>query len=212
MQSNFAASVMGMCGSGWVWLVTDGKLRLAVLPTFAAGTLLVRSKNMMNIDAEHPIYARTNQLDAGPQSGSMANFARQTTTTPTSGSPQSHLDHGMSSTISPTSGIRISPSLSHTSDPTSQKRSMTAGIYPGQVDTVQDDSGTQGATRESFSQLGGKLYPLFCISVHEHAWMSAGYGVWGKGEYVKRFWNALDWNKVSNADERFHENRPTTTV
>ena len=25
--------------------------------------------------------------------------------------------------------------------------------------------------------LGQTLYPLFCVSVHEHAWMAAGYGL-----------------------------------
>jgi len=28
--------------------------------------------------------------------------------------------------------------------------------------------------------------------------MSAGYGVWGKEEYLKRFWTVLDWMKVSH--------------
>jgi Fe-Mn family superoxide dismutase len=45
--------------------------------------------------------------------------------------------------------------------------------------------------------LGETLYPLFCISVHEHAWMSAGYGVWGKEEWLKTFWTVVDWGKVS---------------
>ena len=27
--------------------------------------------------------------------------------------------------------------------------------------------------------LGRMLYPLSCVSVHEHAWMVLGYGVWG---------------------------------
>jgi Fe-Mn family superoxide dismutase len=35
--------------------------------------------------------------------------------------------------------------------------------------------------------------------VHEHAWLSAGYGIWGKEEYLKRFWTVLDWKKVSDA-------------
>ena len=40
------------------------------------------------------------------------------------------------------------------------------------------------------------LFPLFCVSVHERAWISAGYGVWGKEEYMKRFWSVVDWNKA----------------
>lgn len=51
---------------------------------------------------------------------------------------------------------------------------------------------------------GDDLTPLFCISVHEHAWMP-DYGVWGKEEYLKRFWTVLDWGKVSNLYERWRQ-------
>jgi Fe-Mn family superoxide dismutase len=47
--------------------------------------------------------------------------------------------------------------------------------------------------------LGETLFPLFCISVHECAWITAGYGVWGKEEWLKHFWTVLDWSKVSQA-------------
>ncbi|KAF5370159.1 hypothetical protein D9758_001422 [Tetrapyrgos nigripes] len=41
------------------------------------------------------------------------------------------------------------------------------------------------------------LYPLFCLSVHEHAWTSVGYGVWGKEAWIKEFWSVVDWERVS---------------
>ncbi|KAJ3892604.1 Manganese/iron superoxide dismutase [Lentinula edodes] len=50
---------------------------------------------------------------------------------------------------------------------------------------------------------GDTLYPLFCLSVHEHAWLSAGYGVWGKERWVRGFWDVVDWGKVSRAYEYF---------
>ena len=53
-----------------------------------------------------------------------------------------------------------------------------------------------------FNSIGSTLYPLFCVSVHEHAWMSAGYGIWGKEEYLKRFWTVLDWKNVSESSHR----------
>lgn len=43
--------------------------------------------------------------------------------------------------------------------------------------------------------VGQNLIPLLCISVHEHAWIT-DYGVWGKEEYLKRFWGAVNWEKV----------------
>ncbi|KIK65669.1 hypothetical protein GYMLUDRAFT_94294 [Collybiopsis luxurians FD-317 M1] len=54
-------------------------------------------------------------------------------------------------------------------------------------------------SRTDVLTMGETLYPLFCVSVHEHAWMSAGYGVWGKEEWLKKFWTVLDWEKVSKA-------------
>ena len=33
------------------------------------------------------------------------------------------------------------------------------------------------------------LYPLFCVSMHELAWMAVGYGVWGmETYYLEGFW------------------------
>jgi len=39
--------------------------------------------------------------------------------------------------------------------------------------------------------------------VHERSWMAAGYGVWGKEEWLKQFWTVLDWAKVSEAYAKF---------
>jgi hypothetical protein len=44
LKSNFSAAALGMSSSGWIWFVTDTNGRTAVLPTFGAGTLLVRSR------------------------------------------------------------------------------------------------------------------------------------------------------------------------
>ncbi|KAF9008851.1 hypothetical protein BDQ17DRAFT_1539258 [Cyathus striatus] len=49
-----------------------------------------------------------------------------------------------------------------------------------------------------FLQSGETLFPLFCVPVYEHAWMSAGYGIFGKEEWMKHFWSVLDWEKVSS--------------
>jgi superoxide dismutase, Fe-Mn family len=51
--------------------------------------------------------------------------------------------------------------------------------------------------------IGRTLFPLFCVSVHEHAWMAAGYGVWGKETYLERFWTCLDWEGVRDAYARY---------
>lgn len=47
MKSSFAANALGMISSGWVWLVMDGHLRIGIVPTFGAGTLIIRSRTHM---------------------------------------------------------------------------------------------------------------------------------------------------------------------
>ncbi|SAM86459.1 related to Superoxide dismutase [Ustilago bromivora] len=48
-------------------------------------------------------------------------------------------------------------------------------------------------------KVGKELYPLLNISVHEHAWLN-DYGIMGKEEYLTRFWNCVNWDKV---EQRF---------
>ena len=52
---------------------------------------------------------------------------------------------------------------------------------------------------DRLQNVGDVIYPLFCLPVYEHAWMSAGFGVWGKEDWLKEFWTVLDWGKVSMA-------------
>ena len=75
-----------------------------------------------------------------------------------------------------------------------------------QPTSIHDQPEVQGpVSKTDLMNTEQVLYPLFCISVHEHAWVSAGYGVWGKEEWLKRFWTVLDWDKVSKSyDEVVH--------
>ncbi|KIM33454.1 hypothetical protein M408DRAFT_19745 [Serendipita vermifera MAFF 305830] len=60
---------------------------------------------------------------------------------------------------------------------------------------------------------GDDLSPLMCISVHEHMWMAGGYGIWGKEEYLRRFWNVVNWGKVSRVLDLWTPNAvPRATV
>jgi len=43
------------------------------------------------------------------------------------------------------------------------------------------------------------IFPLFCLPVYEHAWMSAGFGIWGREAWLKEFWSVLDWKKVNES-------------
>ncbi|PWY98392.1 manganese and iron superoxide dismutase [Testicularia cyperi] len=56
-------------------------------------------------------------------------------------------------------------------------------------------------------KVGKDLYPLLNISVHEHAWLN-DYGIMGKEEYLTRFWNCVNWDKV---EERFETYCPQSS-
>lgn len=111
----------------------------------------------------------------------------------------------------PTSKTQQSKSSNSTSNPKTQRQrsfhtsaraenvfggGRPVGLYGRDMD---GDALDLDAPTADFEKIGTQLYPLFCLSVHEHAWLSAGYGIWGKEEYLKRFWTVLDWGKVSNA-------------
>jgi hypothetical protein len=60
-----------------------------------------------------------------------------------------------------------------------------------------DSVGMYGSSEApaTLDALGHTLYALFCVSVHENAWMAVGYSVWG----MERFWTCLDWAAVWEA-------------
>jgi len=188
-----SATAMGMSSSGWVWLVEDVNSEFAALPTFGAGTILVtdRAQNGGNI-----FYGVNN---------------RPAPTSPLSGSPLAGSPLGPTRT-SPTSGAAFSqppvrPPLTRSFHGTipaqvvNPYKPTTGGAYgsfSGAINPQTTDAGQQRRT-DGRERVGEQLTPLFCISVHEHVWMSAGLGVWGKEEYLRRFWTALDWARVLRA-------------
>ncbi|KAG1739816.1 Manganese/iron superoxide dismutase [Suillus paluster] len=59
-----------------------------------------------------------------------------------------------------------------------------------------------GPSTRSLRYLGERIYPLFCVSIHEHCWL-LDHGVWGKEKYMKELWSVLNWNKVSERYSTF---------
>ncbi|KAJ1018549.1 hypothetical protein NDA16_004831 [Ustilago loliicola] len=85
----------------------------------------------------------------------------------------------------------------------------------GSADAAKNNSATspERPSRPADSLFGGlgisdkvgkELYPLLNISVHEHAWLN-DYGIMGKEEYLTRFWNCVNWDKI---EERFESYCP----
>ena len=180
---------MGMSGSGWVWVAVDGRATMGVIPTFGAGTLLVRSRGKV-LPSNEPVlgesYLSPENPVAPPQEPTPPPSTQSAPNTPQPAA---------------TRGFHTSARAGNIYG------RKAAGLYSRDIDTDVFEGDIPMA---DFNKLGTQLYPLFCLSVHEHAWLG-GYGIWGKEEYLKRFWNVLDWKKVSDAFELFAPRRTGNT-
>lgn len=180
--NNFSSAARGMSGSGYIWLITDSVGNLAIQPTFAAGTLLVRSRAC----TEDPAGQYEVLHEGRPRE---------------SPSPQStHLNSGLGSTpTSPTSGMSQGPAPLHPSAPV-RTLHMSHRVHQDGTRSIFDKEqpfeDSCAPNTKSVRLLGEKIYPLFCVSIHEHCWL-LDHGVWGKEKYMKELWNVLDWNKVN---------------
>lgn len=179
LKSTFSAVAMGMFGSGWVWLVCDKAGSLAVVPTFGTGTLLINSRERVQKKLQPEFVIGEDVASNSPR----------TTTIPGA------------SASSPASGVSRAPPPSH--PPQTREFSVSAAARNGamnyQAASMLDRGRPNSYMPPQPSDLahGEMLYPLLCLSVHEHAWVSAGYGVWGKEEYLRRFWSVVNWKQAS---------------
>ena len=194
LRSLFSAAVNGMAGSGYVWFVTDAKRNLAFVPTFAAGTLLIRS----GAGTVEPITAPV----LGEQDPST-----QPVQSPAGSTRVSSLESG--TTSSPFSGTsHVPPQL----DPSSPTRTFHTSVlsrddYRTRARSLYDPTAPSPSPlgpqdSRDLTTLGEYIYPLFCISVHEHCWL-LDHGIWGKEKYLKEFWTVVDWNQVIKRFETF---------
>ncbi|KAF8609274.1 hypothetical protein BDV93DRAFT_484731 [Ceratobasidium sp. AG-I] len=173
LKSTISAAALGMSSSGWVWCVQDANGSIGVVPTFGPGTVLVRNRIHSSPNFTPVVGER---LDPRPPS-------------PTS--PKRAL-----STASPASGASTNRAPVQSLSP--QIRTVVT-----QAPAYNTGDVLSGSRIGDFTKAGNILSPLFCISVNEHAWISSGYGVWGKEEYLKQFWSVLDWEKVSRNSEHW---------
>lgn len=168
---------MGMSSSGWIWVAVDNRATMGVIPTFGAGTLLVKSRRRV-LRTDDTVLGEPYPTTAeGPNS-------HQSTPPGTKSGPKAP---------QPTRSFHTSARAENI-----YGNEKPVGLYGRDMDGEAFDGEVPTA---DFDKIGTQLYPLFCLSVHEHAWLTAGYGIWGKEEYLKRFWTVLDWEKVSNAFE-----------
>lgn len=176
-----------MFSSGWVWFVTDTNGELGVLPTFGPSTLLIRSRENMNY-ANGRVLGEDDVEDQTPPSSLRTPSSSPFSKTPPPSLMPSSL--GLSSTR-PTSPP-LNRSIHSILDTTAS--SIFDPLSPAEA------AGPNTST-DRLESVGSVIYPLFCVPVYEHAWISAGFGVWGKEDWLKEFWTVLDWEKVSKAYE-----------
>lgn len=170
LKSSFSATALGMFSNGWVWFVTDTGGELGILPTFGPSTLLIRSRANMN-------YINGVLGDVDVESASSL--------------PRAPPPSPFSKTPPPSNMMPPSPEIDGADSlPISQlQHSLHAS----------SDVSENADAADRHQSVGDVIYPLFCLPVYEHAWMSAGFGVWGKEDWLKEFWTVLDWGKVSIA-------------
>ncbi|KAG6833868.1 hypothetical protein H0H87_011802 [Tephrocybe sp. NHM501043] len=217
-KSAFSSAVTGLFTSGYVWFVTDRNGNTGIIPTLGPGTLLIRSRSymghskspvlgpdLMQYDSSVP-YTHT-AWDAetmGATEEEMLEEVRplRPPTMPTSPPPPGV---NPTSPVSGVSGGKLQPQLPNALGPKFLSTSTVLSDYNRKTDNLYNKviEGKPPAQdprpKVASMNLGEVLYPLFCISVHEHAWMSAGYGVWGKEEWLRQFWSVLNWKKVSES-------------
>ncbi|PPQ68773.1 hypothetical protein CVT24_007715 [Panaeolus cyanescens] len=198
LKSTFSAAALGMFSNGWVWLVTDTKGNLGVLPTFGPSTLIIRSRTNMNYN-KGAIYRedRTVVSEDGSQPSTSASTSSFSKSSPAGTSPSL-----------PTSGVTPQNPFPSPADPHARQIhvSKPASFDFGPPASIFDNKppnpdAEQAVTIPSMLNAGETIFPLFTVPVYEHAWMSAGYGVWGKEPWLREFWSVLDWQKVSKAYE-----------
>jgi len=204
---------MGMFSSGWVWFVTDTLGNTAVVPTFGTGSLLVRAQSYIAHTEGQSLkdimfFGRGNDMPLEQKPATEQEKQESVNDLDLEDHPLAFRAPG-TTPASPASGVAgrlsgqsVKPRFMHTSS-VNRVEDFSAPTSPYD-EAMEDDEPLEPQTLypahgPDANKLGQVLLPLFCVSVHEHAWLSAGYGVWGKEEYLKRFWNVVDWEKVSKS-------------
>ena len=160
---------------------------------------------LYDVDAdEPPLYPE--EMDLEDKGTEMSPAQSPTAQTPPPGvGPQSPVS-GVRGTSTPSSPSKLLPRFLHGST-TMRSPQDFESMMPNSIYVSDPNPRTATMTKVEMMYLGEVLYPLFCVSVHEHAWMSAGYGVWGKEEWLKKFWTVLDWEKVSRSYKAIYDRR-----
>lgn len=87
--------------------------------------------------------------------------------------------------------------ISSKKQPNNNKKSFPRAATSDLLDNVMRPADVSAQLR-SRGQIGQNLHPLLALSVHPHCYLE-DYGVWGREEYVRNWWSAVDWRKVEES-------------
>jgi len=214
LKTYVTAAAMGMLSSsGFVWLVTDALGHLGVVATYGAGTLLVSERRQtlspdgntelggVYVPAQDPAPTPAPSLTSTPTPTPTPNTTQPTSPASGLATPplRTNPPHGARAISTTTLAYGPRDGVSRPANLWSDGPYAGTGTGVGVGSANGGVLGTLDGSSSDLDTLGRTLYPLFCVSVHEHAWMAAGYGVWGKEKYLERFWTCLDWAAVRDA-------------
>ncbi|KAE9404511.1 hypothetical protein BT96DRAFT_989328 [Gymnopus androsaceus JB14] len=204
LKSAFSAAAMGLFTNGWVWFITDVNRNTTIVPTLGPGSLLMQSQSYIAHAKNLELGFNLAEANALPHSTPTSRPSPPGTTPSSPTSSQS--------TQSPSSQVPPHTHSFHSTLTAAFDEDNKVTMYSRLPASITKDP--QWSTRPRSTMhgdvlmMGETLYPLFCISVNEHAWMSAGYSVWGKEEWLKKFWSVLDWEKVSKVYDHYRVKAP----
>jgi Fe-Mn family superoxide dismutase len=227
LKSTFSSAALGLATSGWIWFVTDKSGNTGIIPTFGPGTLVIRSRSHMAhnqglllgedlaqwgrgdpvLKEQNSPSPSSSQCPTPPTTPRPA--PAPTSTSPPPGVPPSSPASGVSGPSTPDKPSHLFPRFFHSTPRSSFLLNQTPSSVWDEALEAMDIP--MPRTKVDMMNIGETLYPLFCLSVHEHCWMSAGYGVWGKEDWLKQFWTVLDWDKVSQAYHAVYPEKPSNS-
>lgn len=190
LVSHMSAHVAGLhpASGAYVWLVTDPSGNLGVVGTYAGGTVLVKERHQMG----HGAYAGRDLRVLGErvevEGGEGAAPA-----TASAGESSS------SGAAEPSAWEAVSSPAARSNNKGASSSAATllseGALSPSSILSA-------GLSAHHGARVAQSLHPLACISVHPHCYLG-DYGLWGRDEYVRKWWAAVDWKKVEDAFDAF---------